>query len=248
PAGKAEAGRRLFPILAPIADRVKQDAYIRQLAGLLRIPERDAQMELQRYRREHIAQQGAHARTQSPEPLAEKYQSGEETKAPLPPQMVPSFGGTNTGDALEHHCIAFMLGYPEVITEVCVILGASDFWGTETRSLFSLLASVGGPRSRSAVDEFLATQPEPLRQEAERLSAQFAAQPDLDRTQLAKTARQLALRIKRQRLKDAINEITYLQRDAEQTGDRETGRTLRQQAQRLTLELHKLDATHVLQT
>jgi len=248
PSGKAEAGRRLFPVLAPIADRVKQDAYIRQLASLLRIPERDAQMELQRYRREHLAQQGAQARTQATEPLAEKYQSGEEAKAPSSPQIAASLGGTNTGGALEHHCIAFMLTYPEVIPDVYVILGANDFWGTETRSLFSLLASLGGSRSRSEVEALLATQPEPLRQEAGRLTAQFAAQPDLDRAQLAKTVRQIAFRIKRQRLKDAINEITYLQRDAEQMGDQETGRTLRQQAQRLALELHKLDAAHVLQT
>jgi DNA primase len=48
PADKAEAAKRLFPVLGSISDRVKRDAYLRKLATMISIDERSLNDELQR--------------------------------------------------------------------------------------------------------------------------------------------------------------------------------------------------------
>jgi DNA primase len=48
PIGKSEAARRLLPVIALISDRVKRDAYVRKLAGIISIDERSLYAELQR--------------------------------------------------------------------------------------------------------------------------------------------------------------------------------------------------------
>lgn len=248
PAGQAEASRRLFPVLATVGDRIKQDAYVRRLASLLRIPERDAQMELQRHRRQHLAQASPASGGQRPDGVGDKYQNSE---APLPPRNQPGSqleSRANAAHAWEERCIGLLLGQPGTHDEVCVILESSDFWGTETRALFALLAAPDGPRTRAAVDALLAKQPAILQVEAERLRQQFVAQPAMDRMNLARNAKQIAFRLKRLRLSDAITEISYLQREAETQADREAAHALRAQAQRLTAARLSLDAANVLQT
>jgi DNA primase len=248
PSGQTEAGRRLFPVLAPIADRVKQDAYARRLATLLRIPERDAQMELQRYRRQHLAQNGTNARTQNDDEIAEKYQTQVGAVLPKSGPKSALEERSRAGAALESHCVGLLLSYPDAIAEACVILDANDFWGTETRTLFSMLACLAGPRTRATIDGTLATQPEILQEVAQRLRAGFAAQPELDRAHLARTAKQIAFRLRRLRLSDTITEISYLQREAQEQGDTETAHGLHEQAARLILERLQLDANQVVQT
>ena len=248
PTGQIEAGRRLFPVLAPIADRVKQDAYIRRLANLLRMDERDVQKELRQYRRQHLAQNATNARTPTNDEVVEKY----------PPQngiVLPKMGTqgilasrASAGQRLENHCIGLLLSNPETTTEVYAILIASDFWGTETRTIFALLASFAGPRIRNTIDSILATQPEILQSEAQRLRSQFEAQPQLDRTQLARTAKQIAFRLKHLRLSDAITNISYLQRNAEEQGDLDAVHLFAEQAARLHQDLYKFDPIKGLQT
>src|SRR6266516_4649105 len=48
PAGKAEAAKRLLPVIGSISDRVKRDAYLRKLATMISIDERSLHEELQR--------------------------------------------------------------------------------------------------------------------------------------------------------------------------------------------------------
>jgi DNA primase len=248
PAGQAEAGRRLFPVLAPIADRVKQDAYVRRLANLLRIPERDAQMELQRYRRQHIAQQGANARNATDGDIAEKYPPQDGLTGPKTTTKSMLADRASAGHALESLCIGLLLSNPQCDDEVYVILLPSDFWGTETRTIFALLASLTGSRTHLAVETLLATQPEILRQEAQRLQAAFEAQPQLDRVQLAKTLKQIAYRLKHLRLSEAITNISYLQRDAEEQGDLDAVRLFAEQGLQLHRELHKFNPIKAVQT
>lgn len=248
PAGQAEAGRRLFPVLATVGDRVKQDAYVRRLAGLLRIPERDAQLELQRHRRQHLAKASPASGGQRPDGIGEKYQN---PPAPSPPRNHPGSqleSRANAAQAWEEHCIGLLLSQPGTQTDICVILESSDFWGTETRALYVLLAGSNGPRTRAAVDALLAEQPALLQAEAERLRQQFEAEPAMDRINLARNAKQIAFRLKRLRLSDAITEISYLQREADTQADREAAHALRAQAQRLTAARLSLDAAKVVQT
>jgi DNA primase len=248
PADQIEAKNRIFTVLAAVADRAKQEAYIRQLAALLRIDERSTLADFRRYRRQHMAQHSPGARVAETDEIVEKYQIQE---APILHKLTQGSileERASAGRTLENHCIGLLLNEPEAITEACGILTASDFWGTETRTLFTMLAALPLPRTRATVDAALAMQPEILQSAAQHLRTSGAPQPALDRTQLARTAKQIAYRLRRLRLSDAITEISYLQREADEREDREAARSLREQALRLTLERHRLDATHMVQT
>src|SRR6266567_1567067 len=48
PYGKAEAAKRLLPVIGAISDRIKRDGYIQKLATLIRVEERSLNEELQR--------------------------------------------------------------------------------------------------------------------------------------------------------------------------------------------------------
>ncbi len=247
PEGKLEASRRLFPLLAGVGDRVKRDAYLRRLATLLRISERDAEMELRRHRRAPGHAKQAESQ-EKPEDIGDKYyvhEAGMPARKPLGSLLGQP---ASAASALEEHCIALLLSQPGILPDVCAILELSDFWGTETRALFSALASAPGPLTPGARDALLAQLPDLLSAEAQRLGAEAAASPAQDRAHLARTARQMAYRLKRLRLSEAITELSYLQREAEDQGDREAIRTLREQGQRLILARRSLDAADVLQT
>jgi hypothetical protein len=235
-----------------MGDRIKQDTYVRRLASLLRIPERDAQMELRRYRKQRAIQ--ATPATQSGDQvdaeaisLGEKYKNSVDTDQPQANHRSFLEDRTNSARALEEHCLGLLLNNPWVFAEVYAILELSDFWGTETRALFSILTTASGPLTPATLQQLLADLPPELALTAERVRTGRDAQPMLDRTQLARTAKQIAYRLKKLRLSEAITEISYLQREAEQQGDRDTVRVLREQAQRLHMERHALDSAKLLQ-
>src|SRR5579863_2781065 len=56
PYGKAEAARRLLPVIGAISDRIKRDAYIQKLSTMIGIDERSLNEELQRVLRGHGGQ------------------------------------------------------------------------------------------------------------------------------------------------------------------------------------------------
>ncbi len=252
PQGKTEASHRILPVLAAMGDRIKQDTYVRRLASLLRIPERDAQMELRRYRKQRAIQatpapQSGDQGNIETDSIGEKYQNSVDPDRLQTGHRSLLEDRTNSARALEEHCLGLLLNNPWVFAEVYAILELSDFWGTETRALFSILTTASGPLTPATLQQLLADLPPELAITAERVRSGRDAQPMLDRTQLARTAKQIAYRLKKLRLSEAITEISYLQREAEQQGDRDTVRVLREQAQRLHMERHALDAAKLLQ-
>ncbi len=246
PTDKAEAARRLLPMIAQIGDRIRQESYVRRLATLLRIAERDVQMELRRIHRP------------LPKMATAEFASEDATELTTnaPPVPAQALAGINSGAGsraglirnLEEYCIGLLVCHPVVIQEICAILVPSDFQGTETRAIFSLLSSLAKTATSMDVEALLATMPGLLITEAERLRALLATQPTLDRTNLARTAKQSALRLKSLRLADAITELSFLQREAEERGDRETEHMLRLQGLRLHRELGAHKAQGLLQS
>ncbi len=150
---------------------------------------------------------------------------------------------------LEEECIGLLLNHLYVASEACAILLTSDFWGTLTHPLFALIAAQPFPILAESLQDVLGIQPEVLQQDAQRLRSRFdATYKDVDLAHLARTAKQLAYRLRRLRLSDAITELSYLQREADEQHDGESSRLLLSQAQRLTLERLKLDSAQVVQT
>lgn len=264
PDGKAEAARRLLPLVAQIGDRIRQDTYVRQLASLLRIPERDVQMELRRHRQslpkpsEERPEEGSEGSENIDRPGSAEKPIGDSAHSPrtsVPGAMPgsPALGQRHQlGHHLEEYCIGLLVHTPAVIQEICAILGPTDFRGTETRLIFSLFASMARQTTQVPngimVDDLLATLPDLVNAEAQRIRAEVAAQPALDRISLARTAKQLATRLKCLRLSEAITELSYVQREAEERGDRETERLLRVQGLRLHQELGMRKSQGLLQS
>lgn len=246
-AGKAEAGRRLVPVLAGVTDRIRQDTYVRRLAGLLRISERDVQMELRRHRRPLTPK--APAQDGAPEPaIGEKYYTAEPDGSREAPLATPFTKRVSPGRALEEYAIGLLLGNPTALQEVCAILEAQDFRETETQALFSALTALAATPTPARVDHLLATLPDVLRHEGERLRARYAAQPTQDRASLARNANQIAVRLKRLRLSEAIIELSYLQREAQERGDHDAVRELCEQSAHINRALATWHATRMLQT
>jgi DNA primase len=248
-ADQAEAARRLLPVLATVADRVKQDAYVRRLAGMTRVPERDLALELRQQRRLAVAKKRRTDAEPDPDPLGDK--SYDPAGQIGPEQRVSSqlSSRMRAGLMLEEECIGLLLNHLQVAAEACAILLTSDFWGTLTQPLFTLIAAQPFPILAESLQDVLATQPEVLQHEANRLRSRFdATDKDVDRAHLARTAKQLAYRLRRLRLSDAITELSYLQREADEQHDGESSRLLLSQAQRLTMERLKLDSAQVVQT
>jgi DNA primase len=252
PAGKTEASRRLLPVIASIGDHVKRDTYLRQLAGLLHVDERDIQRELQRYRRRYKSQTSSED-TGTREAIektviGEKYQNPVLQIAQKTAQQSLLEERASVARTVEEECVGLLLSNPTAIADVYAILQLNDFWGTETRAVYSTLASISGPVTPALVDTLLASLPEVIRVEAERLRTIHDARPRLERSQLARTAKQVAYRLKRLRLSEAITELSYLQRETEAQQDVEGVQLLRSRVRSLIIERQELDAARLLQT
>jgi DNA primase len=242
PQGKAEAARRLLPVLLEVRDRVKQDAYLRRLAGMLHTDERALRQQLDLLRREQ-ARDGRHSQ-HVPETGQKSYMNergGEQAEARDSQQT-----GGNTAaspahrpgeaEALEEYCLGLLLTYPTLASEIYGIIEDSDFSRIETRALYHAFVSALQPGVPLDTQRLLSALPDVLHETAERLRHRVEAGPPLESVALVRAATQTAYRLKLARLKEALTELTYLQQEAEQAGDQEELLLLRQRMQDLLLQ------------
>ncbi len=171
PAGKAEAAHRILPLIAELGDRTAQDAYVRRLAGRLRLDERELALDFQRVRRQRQRDARRPAERQSSGAPASQPASG-----PMPPksadgevrdkywddgQGLQGLGSAGysapgsdiassslgiaarilAGQAQEDFCLGLLLERPAAWFEIQPILTESDFVGTDTRELFRVYAA-----------------------------------------------------------------------------------------------------------
>ncbi len=280
PQGKAEAARRLLPVLIEIRDRVKQDAYLRRLAALLRSDERALRLELERLWREHMRQthNGQHAagrekKAETNERGNEQEEAGEQ--APIQQggssNLLPRLGSTERLLAsLEEQCLGVLFACPALASEVCGILDEADFVGTETRALYHAVVVRLQDGFPLDIQSMLSALPDILRETAERLRQEvetreqlemasrirgrpprgtqqvIEARPALDAARLRKIVTKAAYRLKRARLREALNELSYLQREAGRAGDQADLEMLKQRQKELLLQMDTIDSAVLL--
>jgi DNA primase len=250
PQGKAEAARRLLPVLLELPNRVKQDAYLRRLVGMLKSDEQALRLEFDRLRREHL--RNARQTAEVSEPGQKSYTNGRgdepaehealhTSQASRTPKPVPRLGSP---EFLEDYCLGLLLVTPPLVAEICGILEAGDFAQTEARVLYHAFITAlqaGGSLSTQQVISLL---PLPVRELAEDLRQRVEAGPPLEKVRLKKAITDTAYRLKRIRLQEAITELRYLQREAEQAEDQEGLRLLNQRTQELLPLIHTIDNSH----
>jgi hypothetical protein len=151
------------------------------------------------------------------------------------------------GQALEEYCLGLLLDYPPVWAEIQGILTESDFTMTEARALFRAFDSAIRDDPGLDGDTFVTMLPEELRPAALRARERITRGRRLEGQAILKDASIAAYRLKLTRLKEEMAELDYLERDAEQSGDSDTLRTLLARKQHLFSQRRAVDAASRLQ-
>jgi len=196
PKGKAEAVRRLAPILNEIGDPVEREHYLQRLARMVRVDERT------------LAHQIAAARPRGRRPSAPP--SLEETPSP---QEEFHFGA-------EEHCLACLIRsrpfldrlngqLVEIGTEP---LSPADFSRVENQQLFQTLCQAEGAEGmRERLDPF-------LRGYLDWLLEAASSYGDLPPDRLEKDILVTALRLRQESLRTRLTQLRFLQEDAQAEG------------------------------
>ncbi len=179
PQGKSDAAKRLLPVLLEVHDRVKQDAYLRRLAGMLHTDERALRQELDLRRREQ-AREGRSGQY-APETGQKSYmkeRGGEQAEVTSDQQaqretfveLLPKGRSQEAlSKALEETCIGVLLACPTLVGDIYGIIDEVDFTGTETRVLYHCLVTALQNGTLSDTQHMLFTLPDMVQETAERL-------------------------------------------------------------------------------
>lgn len=267
PVGKAEAGKRLLPVIAMISDRIKRDAYIRKLAGMISIDERSLYSELQQVMRGHrtvaatadfsgkmsdAERHFAHEPGQTVEgrdAKQDKQTKGvEEEKNDKKVTLRSGLDRTELSALKwEDYLIGLLLQNPALYPHVCVIINEGDFAGTDTRELYHLLNSVYQRESSPSYQSLEQSVPSALMPAVARVFESVKAMSPRDADSLVKQAVQCATRLKKTRLRQLNTELKFLLQDAEASGDKIARRQFWQQTVDIQRQLRTLDTASHLQ-
>ena len=269
PGGKAEAARRLFPVIGAISDRIKRDAYIQKLSTMIGIDERTLTEELQRALRGQRTTSVTAAFTDRGE--ARHAGDGPGSRQLVPDHQVAgdaegdtkAGGDEEDGDGqksgragrtfgldkrsndrvqLEDYLIGLLLLNSGLITHVCGIINDGDFAGTDTRELYRFLNSVGQRGSSPLFQSIEQSVPSALLVTIDRARKSIEPGFPKDGAGLQKAAIQCATRLKRASLKQQNTELLLLMREAEDAGEVEAAQQLRQQFSPIHRELRTIDS------
>ncbi len=259
PSGKAEAAKRLLPVIGMINDRIKRDAYMRKLAAMIRGDERSLHEELQRVLRGQKTQgvEFSNARPKMPrgtdgqkhEPDRVSDNEGEQAGPKSDTRKRTQELDRSRGNRLqwEDYLIGLLVQNPGLNPHVCGIINDGDFAGTDTRELYHILNSVYQSASSPSNQPFEQFVPSELLTAVARVQKRVESENPRDGAGLVKEAVQCATRLKRMQLLQFNTEIQYLLFEAQKSGDKALERELKQKAydnQRLIQTLQTITPLH----
>jgi DNA primase len=266
PHGKAEAAKRLLPVIGAISDRIKRDAYIQKLSTMIGIDERSLSEELRRVLRGQkttgvtaaFTERGEQRRTgdaaagrqllpdhQAIENAAGDVETGKDEEGAFGQPGSRTFGlDKRSKDRVqwEDYLIGLLLVNPELSTQVCGIINDGDFAGTDTRELYRYFNSVDQRGSSPLFQSIEQAVPSALLTTIDRARKSVELRSPKDGAGLLKEAIQCATRLKRARLLQLNMELQLLIREAESAGEVEAGRQLRRQFSTIHRELRTIDS------
>ncbi|GLV58121.1 hypothetical protein KDH_49550 [Dictyobacter sp. S3.2.2.5] len=264
PAGKTEAAKRLLPVIAMISDRIKRDAYIRKLAGMISIDERSLYDELQRTIRSQKST-GITANFSGKTPEVERAQQKERTEEDRESSVrrtEPEKDNTKSNVSKERigldrnerstlkwedYLIGLLVQNPGLFPHVCVIINEGDFAGTDTRELYHLLNSVYQRESSPSYQSLEQFVPSALMSAVARVLESVKAMSPQDAGVLVKEAVQCATRLKKKRLLQLNTELKFLLQEAAAAGDKAAVGQIQQQFVTIQRQLRTLDTATRLQ-
>ncbi len=254
PAGQAEAAKRLLPVIGMI-DHIKQDVYIRKLAGMTGIEERILYEELRRILRSHGGTTLPPARSSAgtgqkekekdePDWISDKGEEGVQVESGRKGSQQWHGLDRNRNNKIqwEDYLIGLLVQNPALISHVCVIINDGDFAGTDTRELYHILNSVyhrASSPSNQPLEQFV---PSELLATVARV--QKCVEPGILRNGegLVKDAVQCATRLRREQLLQQNTDLNYLIREADHAGEKASIRQLQIRQLDICQELRTLNS------
>ena len=204
--GKAEAVRRLAPLIREIADDIERAHYVQKLARLVQVDEQIVHSQVLQPTR------GRRRRKPSP-PLEEEMQqaSAEERRRPEP----------------QAHCLAQLLLRPELLPVLdaksnalrIVPLDTEDFTNVVDQAVFAALLEAQLSEQSRQEPVFKEQLELPLQERWEQLLDYGATLPPLPPEQAADDLINVILRLRLTRLRRRLAELQYLLGQAQEEGD-----------------------------
>jgi DNA primase len=199
PKGKAEAVRRLMPVIQEIGNAVERTHYIQKLARLVRMDEKTL-----------LQQAGAKSK---------KAKRREEKKEALPARGEFTFG-------LEEYCLYTLLRRPrlahsldEALRDVGTDgLNADDFTQADNRAIFAYLCESLSLQEGLNVDGFREELDPTLHPRFDLLFEGPKGTPPLDDDKAERALIEGALRLRQRKLQRLVAELRFLQADSDEPG------------------------------
>lgn len=229
--GKREAVERLVPVIAAVDNVVERNHHLQHLARLVHIDERELRPLLDRSER---TDRGRSSRRRPPEPPRRSQATTKDLT------RKPTIGGDLS---LEDRCLALVLQDPTLLPRVIEVanLSGDTFRDSRNQQVFSALcdfmdenASYDIPTFCDILDNELGAHIESLLQ---RLQAEPSLSPDLIRGDVIKCA----TRLRKRHISRLINDLCFLQRDAQKEGARKRVKELDEKIERLRRTYLRID-------
>jgi len=228
---KAEAVRRLGPLVATLGDRVQRQHYVQQLARLVQVDE---------------------------QAVTEQIRQAKTARRPAPPagvesptaQPEPARGRGPRSLALDEYCLAVALAHPELLERADQVLTesgeaplqAEDLARAEDRALLTgwrqWLAAGGEADARGGLADSLEAA---LQARLDSLLQSHEAQPEAPDELLRDKVVEAMLRLRRDNLARRNRDLRFMQEDAREAGDREAQTGYGQTSNALSARIGRLD-------
>jgi DNA primase len=262
PLGKADAAKRLLPVIGMVRDRIKRDAYIRKLSAMISIDERSLYDELQQVLRgqkasgvtadfsgRSVEKSTSHSHSQQRRSdEQQQHVVDEEGEQHKKGQSQPGLDSRAKSTLKwEDYLIGLLIQNPALWPNVCGIINEGDFAGTDTRELYHLLNSVYQRDSSPSNQSIEQIVPSALMPAVARIYECTNAMSPRDAESLVKEAVQCATRLKKTRLLQLNTELKFLLQEAVTAGDRTAVKQFQQQFVAIQRQLLTLNSATRLQ-
>ncbi|MFP3896959.1 MAG: DNA primase [Anaerolineales bacterium] len=229
--GKREAVERLAPVIAAVDNVVERNHHLQHLARLVHIDERELRPLLDRSDR---TDRGRSSRRRP----------AEHPQRPQAARRDPSGTSPAKGDlSLEDRCLALVLQDPTLLSSIIEVadLSRDTFGDSRNRQIFSSLCEFMDENASYDVDAFCDNLDSELRVHVESLVRRLQAEPSLPPDLIRGDVVKCATRLRKRHVSRLINELCFLQRDAQTEGARERVREFDQKIEQLRRTYLRID-------
>ena len=209
--GKRTATERLLPLVGELGNIVEREHYLQHLARLTKVDERALGRQMLRLERHR----------------------GVETHDP--PREENDTDGPPSRRSLEEYCLSMLLREPYLLDEEHDF-GADDFLAAENRVVYLALQQSHQQKERFDIGSFVDTLDIGLRRHVESLLQVEEAGGRLTEEQLREAFSKLGRRLSQERDESLYRELGFLLQDAQEQGDAETVRSIREEMRELVMK------------